>query len=71
MRLGLEGPRRGRDKQASDGGDVDGQVRKGAVELPDEAADLVELERALIAELDGTVMPAIDEVDKVRHCPEG
>jgi hypothetical protein len=46
---------------------MDWQVKKGAVEFPDKAAALGDLERNLVDELDGKVMPAINEVDKVCH----
>ncbi len=43
------------------------QVRRGTLEFPNEAGDLGELERKLLEKLEGTVMPAIEEVDKVCH----
>ena len=46
------------------------QVRRGTLEFPNEAGDLGELERKLLEELEGKVMPAIEEVDKVCHRTE-
>ena len=43
------------------------QVRRGFLEFPNEAGDLGELERKLLDELEGEVMPAIEDVDKVCH----
>ena len=58
--------RKGGGDRATDGdGCMDLQVRRGAVELPNEAAQLGELETALLEELETNVMPAIEEVDKV------
>ena len=49
---------------------ADWQVRRGTGELPNQAAGLGKLERALVNQLDGKVMPAINEVDKVCHCSD-
>ncbi len=44
---------------------MDSQVRRGALDLPNDAAELGELETALLEELESKVIPAIEEVDKV------